>query len=58
MAETDCVIAVCSAPGKGGHKARRIGPEGIKLTERGRGANTRQINNIAMESEDFAIASL
>src|SRR5215211_6739491 len=24
-AETDCVIAVCSAPGKGGHEARRIG---------------------------------
>src|SRR5579863_9479756 len=23
-AETDCVIAACSAPGKGGHKARRI----------------------------------
>ncbi|WP_199178708.1 5-deoxy-glucuronate isomerase, partial [Acidimangrovimonas sediminis] len=28
VAETDCVIAVCSAPGKGGHAARRIGPEG------------------------------
>jgi 5-deoxy-glucuronate isomerase len=52
-AETDCVIAVCSAPGKGGHEARRIGPEGITLTARGKGSNTRYINNIAMEQEDF-----
>ena len=52
-AETDCVIAVCAAPGKGGHEARRIGPEGIRLTERGKGTNTRLINNIAMEAEDF-----
>ena len=48
VAETDCVIAACSAPGKGGHEARRIGPEGITLTERGKGTNTRNINNIAM----------
>mgnify|MGYP003611479446 FL=1 len=52
-AETDCTIAVCSAPGRGGHPARRIGPEGITLTRRGEGTNTRWINNIAMESEDF-----
>ncbi|KGJ10820.1 5-deoxy-glucuronate isomerase (plasmid) [Paracoccus versutus] len=52
-AETDCTIAVCSAPGKGGHAARRIGPEGITLTQRGEGTNTRFINNIAMEAEDF-----
>src|SRR5215470_3665088 len=52
-AETDCTIAVCSAPGKGGHTARRIGPDGITLTERGKGTNTRYINNIAMENEDF-----
>lgn len=51
-AQTDCVIAVCSAPGKGGHEARRIGPDGISLTERGKGTNTRYINNIAMENED------
>ncbi len=53
-AETDCVLAVCSAPGRGGHAARRIGPDGISLTERGTGTNTRYINNIAMEAEDFA----
>ena len=52
VAETDCVIALCTAPGKGGHAARRIGPEGISLTERGKGVNTRYINNIAMENED------
>ena len=53
VADTDCSIAVCSAPGKSGHKARRIGPEGIALTERGKGTNTRYINNIAMENEDY-----
>ncbi len=52
-AETDCVVAVCQAPGKGGHQARVIGPAGISLTERGKGGNTRYINNIAMEHEDY-----
>ncbi|MEL6961282.1 MAG: 5-deoxy-glucuronate isomerase [Pseudomonadota bacterium] len=52
-AVTDCVLAICSAPGHGGHGARRIGPDGITLTERGKGTNTRYINNIAMEDEDF-----
>ncbi|MPQ95850.1 5-deoxy-glucuronate isomerase [Thioclava sp. JE_KL1] len=53
VAETDCTIAVCTAPGKGGHEARKIGPDGISLTERGKGTNTRYINNIAMEGEDY-----
>lgn len=53
-ATTDCTIAVCAAPGKGGHVARRLGPEGITLTQRGKGPNTRWINNIAMEAEDVA----
>jgi 5-deoxy-glucuronate isomerase len=53
MATTPCTLAVCSAPGTGGHAARRIGPEGIVLTPRGQGANTRHINNIAMEAEDW-----
>lgn len=53
VAETECTIAVCSAPGNGGHAARRIGPDGISLTERGKGTNTRYINNIAMEAEDY-----
>ena len=52
-AQTDCVLAVCSAPGHGGHDARRIGPDNITLTQRGSGSNTRWINNIAMEGEDY-----
>lgn len=51
-ATTDCTIAVCTAPGLGGHAPRRIGPDGITLTTRGKGTNTRHINNIAMEGED------
>ena len=54
VAETDCTLAVCSAPGHGGHQARKLGPEGISLTQRGTGANTRFINNIAMEAQDVA----
>ena len=53
-ATTDCTLAVCLAPGRGGHEARRIGPEGIALTQRGTGPNTRFINNIAMEAQDTA----
>jgi 5-deoxy-glucuronate isomerase len=52
-ATTECTIAVCSAPGMGGHEARQIGPDGIELTQRGEGVNTRYINNIAMENEDY-----
>ncbi|PZQ99649.1 MAG: 5-deoxy-glucuronate isomerase [Cereibacter sphaeroides] len=52
-ATTNCTLAVCSAPGHSGHEARRIGPEGITLTPRGQGANTRYINNIAMEAQDW-----
>ncbi|UIJ72532.1 5-deoxy-glucuronate isomerase [Aurantimonas sp. HBX-1] len=54
VAETDCTLALCLAPGKGGHAARRIGPEGITLTQRGEGSNARFINNIAMEADDVA----
>ena len=54
VATTDCTLAVCSAPGKGGHAARRLGPEGIVLTQRGQGQNTRFVNNIAMEGLDVA----
>lgn len=51
-AETDCIIALCAAPGLGNHPARRLGPEGISLQTRGEGANTRYINNIAMDAEE------
>jgi len=50
---TNCTIAVCAAPGQGRHTPRRIGPDGITLTQRGKDANTRYINNIAMEAEDY-----
>lgn len=53
-AVTACTLAVCAAPGKSGHPARRLGPEGIQLTPRGQGANQRHINNIAMEGLDVA----
>lgn len=54
VATTPCTLAVCLAPGKGNHPARRLGPEGIALTPRGTGANTRHVNNIAMEARDVA----
>lgn len=53
-ATTDCTLAVCTAPGKGGYPAQVIGPAGIDLMERGKGANTRYIHNIAMEDRDVA----
>ncbi len=53
-ASSDCVLAVCSAPGKGSHGPAAIGPEGIELTRRGKGTNTRHIHNIAMEDRDVA----
>ena len=53
-ATTACTLAICTAPGKSGHAAKRLGPDGITLTQRGTGANTRFINNIAMEGLDVA----
>jgi 5-deoxy-glucuronate isomerase len=54
VATTACTIGVCKAPGKGNHPASRLGPEGITLTPRGKGTNTRYVNNIAMEALDVA----
>ena len=51
-ATTDCVLAVCTAPGQGGHAARVI--DDIGFEERGKGANTRYIHPIAMEDKDVA----
>ena len=53
-ATTPCTIGVCKAPGHGNHPARRLGPEWITLTPRGKGTNTRHVNNIAMEALDVA----
>jgi 5-deoxy-glucuronate isomerase len=54
VATTACTLAVCSAPGKGGYQAQRLGPDGIDLTPRGKGTNTRHVNNIAMEGREVA----
>lgn len=54
VAETDCVVAVCSAPSDGGREACALGPEGIVLEDRGEGTNLRHIHNIAMEGRDVA----
>lgn len=51
-ATTPCTLAVCSAPGEGGHPAGLI--TDIELEERGKGANTRFIHPIAMEDRDVA----
>lgn len=54
VATTDCTLAVCTAPGSANRPARRLGPDGITLTQRGKGQNARFINNIAMEDHDVA----
>lgn len=54
VATTACTLAVCTAPGAGNHPAARLGPEGITSMSRGTGANTRHINNVAMEGRDVA----
>jgi len=54
VAVTACTLAVCTAPGKGGYPAARLGPDGISTDTRGQGANTRYINNVAMEHRDVA----
>ena len=53
-ATTACTLAVCTAPGEGGHPAQVIGPAGIGQEVRGRGTNTRYIHPIAMENRDVA----
>ena len=57
-AETELTLAVCTAPGSSGFNPKRIEPEGIKLLERGKGANKRFIYNIAMEDNPIASSLL
>ncbi len=52
VAETPCTLAVCTAPGRGGHPARLLTDIGFE--ERGKGTNTRFIHPIAMEGSDVA----
>ncbi len=51
-ATTTCTIAVCSAPGHGGHPSARI--TDIRGEDRGEGSNLRHIFPIAMEDRDVA----
>lgn len=57
-ATTECVLAICSAPCIAPHPARKLGPDGITLAPRGKGQNTRYINNIAMEDSNVASSLL
>lgn len=51
-AETQCEIAVCTAPGKpGSHPARAIGPGSVGREVRGKGTNTRYVTNILPEGD-------
>ncbi len=53
-ATTPCTLAVCTAPGRSGRSAQVIGPVGVPLIDRGRGANLRHIHALAMEDRDVA----
>ena len=51
-AETDVVLAVCSAPGVAGARpARVIGPDAVSQEVRGKGSNTRHVTNILPETD-------
>lgn len=50
-AETQLELAVCSAPGRSGHKARLIGPQQVSVEMRGYGNIQRQVHNILPEQE-------
>jgi len=50
-ARTALELAVCSAPGSGGHPARLIPPEQVGVEIRGSGAIERRVHNILPEQE-------
>ena len=50
-AETDCEIAVCTAPAEGKLPARVIAPDQVGQETRGKGTNTRHVRNILPETE-------
>ena len=51
-AETDCEIAICSAPAEGKLPARVIPPKDVETAERGKGTNLRHIRNILSEKAE------
>ncbi len=50
-ARTAVELAVCEAPGRGGHAARLIAPEQVGVEMRGYGSIERQVHNILPEQE-------
>ncbi|HZG85892.1 5-deoxy-glucuronate isomerase [Paenibacillus sp.] len=50
-ARTDVELAICTAPGRGGHAARLIAPEQVGVEIRGYGNIERRIHNILPERE-------
>src|SRR5215217_6413926 len=50
-AETDCEVAVCTAPAEGRLPARVIRPDEVGQETRGTGTNTRHVRNILPETE-------
>jgi 5-deoxy-glucuronate isomerase len=53
-AQTDCEIAVCSAPAQGKLPARVIPPEEVGQETRGKGTNTRYVRNILPDTSPHA----
>ncbi|NMO96703.1 5-deoxy-glucuronate isomerase [Paenibacillus lemnae] len=48
---TELELAVCLAPGQGGHEARLIAPEHVGVEHRGSGSMSRLVHNILPEQE-------
>ncbi len=53
-AETDLELAVCSAPGGGDYKVKRIAPGAHPQITRGKGSNVRLVHNIMPEDDNSA----
>ena len=53
-AESDCEIAVCACPSKGGLAPRVIPPSEVGEETRGKGTNTRHVRNILPDVSPFA----
>ena len=53
-AETDCEIAVCSAPAEGGLPPRAIPASDVGQETRGKGTNTRYVRNILPDTSPHA----
>jgi 5-deoxy-glucuronate isomerase len=51
---TDCELAVCSAPAKGGQPARLLAADDVGQEIRGKGTNTRYVRNILPDSSPHA----